>query len=53
MKMNWVTIFLKDMLLFKRRLLRVGYVLSTLFAPLLYLVAFGLGLGKILAIRQG
>jgi len=44
--MNAVTIFLKDMLLFQRRLLRLGYVVSTLFAPLLYLGAFGLGLGK-------
>ncbi len=44
--MNWVVIFLKDMLLFQRRLLRLGYVISTLFAPLLYLGAFGLGLGK-------
>lgn len=53
MKMNWATIFLKDMLLFKRRLLRLGYVLSTLFAPLLYLLAFGLGLGKSVAMGQG
>lgn len=44
--MNVLTIFLKDMLLFQRRLLRMGYVISTLFAPLLYLGAFGLGLGK-------
>ncbi len=44
--MNFVTIFLKDMLLFQRRLVRLGYVTSTLFAPLLYLAAFGLGLGK-------
>jgi Nod factor-specific ABC transporter NodJ protein len=51
--MNWATIFLKDMLLFQRRLLRLGYVLSTLFAPLLYLVAFGLGLGKSVAIPGG
>lgn len=53
MTMNWVTIFLKDMLLFQRRLLRLGYVLSTLFAPLLYLLAFGLGLGKSVALRGG
>uniref|UniRef100_A0A7C5ANM5 Transport permease protein n=1 Tax=Desulfobacca acetoxidans TaxID=60893 RepID=A0A7C5ANM5_9BACT len=44
--MNVLTIFLKDMLLFQRRLLRLGYVISTLFAPLLYLGAFGLGLGR-------
>ncbi len=53
MTMNWATIFLKDMLLFQRRLLRLGYVMSTLFAPLLYLVAFGLGLGKQVAMRSG
>lgn len=53
MTMNWATIFLKDMLLFQRRLLRLGYVLSTLFAPLLYLVAFGLGLGKSVALPGG
>lgn len=44
--MNFITIFLKDMLLFQRRLVRLGYVISTFFAPLLYLGAFGLGLGK-------
>lgn len=48
--MNVITIFLKDMLMFQRRLLRLGYVVSTLFAPLLYLGAFGLGLGKRVAI---
>jgi len=53
MTANWTTIFLKDMLLFQRRLLRLGYVLSTLFAPLLYLAAFGLGLGKSVTLRDG
>ncbi|MBM4283947.1 MAG: ABC transporter [Deltaproteobacteria bacterium] len=51
--MTWFTIFLKDMLLFQRRLLRLGYVISTLFAPLLYLGAFGLGLGKRVVISGG
>ncbi|MGO9177272.1 MAG: ABC transporter permease [Desulfobaccales bacterium] len=53
MTMNWDTIFLKEMLLFQRRLLRLGYVMSSLFAPLLYMVAFGLGLGKRVAMRSG
>jgi Nod factor-specific ABC transporter NodJ protein len=44
--MNWFPIFYREILLFQRRLLRLGYVVSALFAPLLYLVAFGLGLGK-------
>jgi ABC-2 type transport system permease protein len=41
------------MLLFRRRLLRLGYVVSALFAPMLYLVAFGLGLGKRVNIAGG
>lgn len=51
--MNVLTIFLKDLLLFQRRLLRLGYVISTLFAPLLYLGAFGLGLGKRVQLAGG
>lgn len=44
--MNWFPIFYREILLFQRRLLRLGYVVSALFAPTLYLLAFGLGLGK-------
>ena len=44
--MNWFPIYYREILLFQRRLLRLGYVVSALFAPLLYLLAFGLGLGK-------
>jgi ABC-type multidrug transport system permease subunit len=51
--MNWYPIFLREILLFRRRLLRLGYVLSTMFMPLLYLLAFGLGLGKRVAIGSG
>lgn len=51
--MNWFPIFYREILLFRRRLLRLGYVVSALFAPLLYLVAFGLGLGKRVQITGG
>jgi ABC-type multidrug transport system permease subunit len=44
--MNWYPIFLREILLFGRRLLRLGYVASALLMPLLYLLAFGLGLGR-------
>lgn len=44
--MNWYPIFLRELLLFGRRLLRLGYVASALLMPLLYLLAFGLGLGR-------
>jgi ABC-2 type transport system permease protein len=50
--MNWYPIFLREILLFGRRLLRLGYVASALLMPLLYLLAFGLGLGKRVAIND-
>lgn len=39
-------IFLREMLLFRKRLLRVGYLFSAMLAPIIYLIAFGLGLGR-------
>lgn len=44
--MNFYPVFLREMIIFRRRLLRFGYLLSTMITPLLYLVAFGLGLGR-------
>jgi Nod factor-specific ABC transporter NodJ protein len=43
---QWYPIFLREMLLYKRRLLRLGYLISTMVVPIVYLVAFGFGLGK-------
>jgi ABC-type multidrug transport system permease subunit len=51
--MNWYPIFLREILIFKRRLLRLGFVLSTMLTPLLYLLVFGVGLGKKVAIAGG
>jgi ABC-2 type transport system permease protein len=51
--MNWYPIFLREILIFKRRLLRLGFVLSTMLTPLLYLLVFGLGLGKRVSIAGG
>jgi len=44
--MRWYPVFLREVLLFQKRLFRLGYVVSIIFTPLLYLVAFGLGLGR-------
>ncbi|HAY21404.1 ABC transporter permease [Desulfobacca acetoxidans] len=44
--MNWYPIFLREILIFKRRVLRLGFVLSTMLTPLLYLLVFGVGLGR-------
>ncbi|MFN3535178.1 MAG: ABC transporter permease, partial [Desulfatiglandales bacterium] len=43
---SWYPIFLRDMLLFERRLLRLGYLFSAMVVPVIYLVTFGLGLGR-------
>uniref|UniRef100_A0A7C3UX33 Transport permease protein n=1 Tax=Desulfobacca acetoxidans TaxID=60893 RepID=A0A7C3UX33_9BACT len=51
--MNWYPIFLREILIFERRLLRLGYVVSALLMPLLYLLAFGLGLGRQVSIGAG
>jgi len=46
MRQNWYPIFLREMLLFRKRLLRLGYLFSAMLVPIIYLIAFGLGLGR-------
>lgn len=43
---KWYPIFLREMLLFKRKLLRLGYLFSAMAAPIIYLITFGFGLGR-------
>lgn len=43
---DWYPVFLREMMLFKRRLFKFGYLLSALMVPILYFLVFGLGLGK-------
>jgi len=40
--MNWYPIFLREMLQFKKKLFRLGYIFTSMMVPLLYLLAFGL-----------
>ncbi|ASQ90369.1 ABC transporter [Prosthecochloris sp. GSB1] len=44
--MSWYPVFLREMLLFRRKLFRVGYLFSAMVVPVIYLVTFGLGLGR-------
>jgi ABC-2 type transport system permease protein len=46
MNLEWYPIFLREMLHFRRKLLRLGYIFSAMIAPIVYLIAFGLGLGN-------
>jgi len=50
---GWYPVFLKEMLQFKRKLLRLGYIFSAMMAPIIYLVAFGLGLGRTVRLAEG
>lgn len=51
--MSWYPIFLKEMLHFRRKLLRMGYIFSAMMAPIIYLITFGLGLGKTVRLAEG
>ena len=43
---GWYPIFLREMLLFRRKLIKVGYLFSAMLVPIVYLLTFGLGLGR-------
>lgn len=46
MACGWYPIFLREMLLFQRKLFKIGYLFSAMVVPIIYLVTFGLGLGR-------
>ena len=48
---GWYPIFLREMLLFRRKLLKIGYLFSAMVVPIIYLVTFGLGLGRSVQIQ--
>jgi len=50
---EWYPVFLKEMLHFRRKLLRLGYIFSAMMAPIIYLITFGLGLGKKVMLSEG
>ncbi|WP_033915669.1 ABC transporter permease [Campylobacter sputorum] len=43
---SWYGIYLKEMLIFKKRFTKFGYVFSVMITPIIYLLVFGLGLGR-------
>ena len=48
---DWYPIFLREMLLFRRKLLKIGYLFSAMLVPIIYLLTFGLGLGRSVQIQ--
>jgi ABC-2 type transport system permease protein len=49
---GWYPVFLKEMLRFRRKFFRLGYLFSAMAVPILYLIAFGFGLGKSVRIAE-
>lgn len=49
----WYPVFLKEMFHFRRKLFRLGYLFSTMLVPIIYLIAFGFGLGRSVRIGTG
>ena len=47
----WYPIFLREMLLFRRQLLKISYLFSAMLIPIIYLLTFGLGLGRMVQIE--
>lgn len=43
---DWYPVFLREMLLFRRKLLHASYLVSAMVTPVIYLVTFGFGLGR-------
>jgi Nod factor-specific ABC transporter NodJ protein len=50
---GWYPVFLREMLLFRRKLVKMGYLVSAMLVPLIYLVVFGYGLGKSVKLSGG
>ena len=48
--MDWYPVLLRELIIFKRRLLKFGYLLSAMMLPIIYFVVFGLGLGRMVQI---
>lgn len=44
--MKWYPVFYREMVLFRKKIMRFGYVFSSLLFPIIYLLAFGMGLGR-------
>lgn len=50
---GWYPVFLREMLLFRRKLLKMGYLVSAMLVPLIYLIVFGYGLGRSVRLSSG
>ena len=43
--MDWLAVYSRELLLLQKKMGKLGYIFSTVMFPLIYLFAFGLGIG--------
>jgi len=49
---DWYPVLLRELLIFRRRLLKFGYLLSAMMLPIIYFIVFGLGLGRMVQMGE-
>lgn len=51
--MEWFAVYSRKMVLLQKKMGKLGYIFSTVMFPLIYLFAFGLGIGSVLQVDGG
>lgn len=51
--MEWFAVYSREMVLLQKKMGKLGYIFSTVMFPLIYLFAFGLGIGSVLQVDGG
>lgn len=51
--MEWFAVYSREMVLLQKKMGKLGYIFSTVMFPLIYLFAFGLGIGSVLQVNGG
>ncbi|WP_303996340.1 ABC transporter permease [Megamonas hypermegale] len=51
--MGWLAVYGREMTLLGKKMGKLGYIFSTVMFPLIYLFAFGLGIGSVIQVNGG
>ena len=50
---DWFSVYRREMSLLQKKMGKLGYIFSTIMFPLIYLFAFGLGIGPVMQVQGG
>ncbi len=50
---DWIAVYSREMALLQKKMGKFGYIFSTVMFPLIYLFAFGLGIGPVMKVSGG